>query len=38
MEKEKYIVTELEIIRFRTQDVILTSIPLEEDEGAGGAP
>lgn len=33
MEKEMYEKTELEIIRFTTQDVVLSSIPFEEDEG-----
>lgn len=32
MKKEKYELTELEIIRFRTEDVIMSSIVLEEDE------
>ena len=33
MVKEKYEKTELEIIRFTTQDIILSSVPLEENEG-----
>ena len=32
MKKEKYELTELEIICFRTEDVIMSSIVLEEDE------
>ncbi len=32
MNKEKYELSELEIIRFQTEDVILASYQLEEDE------
>ena len=32
MEKEKYERTEIDIFKFQTEDVILTSPPKEEDE------
>ena len=32
MEKEKYISPEMEIIRFDTEDIIITSPPYEDDE------
>ncbi len=31
MNKEIYTRTELEIIRFQTEDVIMTSVPLDDD-------
>ena len=40
MRKEKYTEAELEIIRFSSQDVIMTTggDPLEDDEVSGQAP
>lgn len=32
MKKEKYEHTELEVIEFQTEDVIMTSMELEDDE------
>ena len=32
MEKEKYITPRMEIVAFEAEDVITTSIPLEDDE------
>ena len=40
MKKEKHVETELEIIRFTTENVLLTSggIPAEDEEVTGQAP
>ena len=38
MKKEQYINAEIEIIRFTTDDVLIGSIPGEEDEASGYTP